>query len=67
MKTKNTRKRRIVFTLFLLPAIAFIWFFGWSLYWLGHQRETKEKEPATKEYTVTMLVIPDEQTIEEIS
>ena len=61
---KNTRKRRKAFTLILLPAVVFIWLIGWSLYWIGLKRKTAEKESAPKKYHVTMLVIPDEQTIE---
>jgi flagellar basal body-associated protein FliL len=61
---KNTRKRRKAFTLILLPAVVFIWLIGWSLYWIGLKRKTTEKKSAPKEYDVTMLVIPDEQTVE---
>ena len=58
---KNTRKRRKTLTLFLLPALAFIWLVGWSLYWVGLQRKTIEKEQAISEYNVTMMVIPNEK------
>jgi hypothetical protein len=64
LKTQNTRKRRRALTLVLLPVIVFIWFVGWSLYWIGSQRKTPEKESVPKEYNFTMLVIPNEQAIE---
>lgn len=36
---KEERKRNKVLILLLLPAVVFIWMIGWSLYWIGHQKE----------------------------
>jgi hypothetical protein len=58
---KDTSKRRKTLTLFLFPALVFIWLVGWSLYWIGVQRKTIEKEQTPSEYNVTMMVIPSEK------
>jgi hypothetical protein len=40
---KGKRNRAVVAV--LLPAIIFIWVVGWSLYWIGHQRESRKPNP----------------------
>jgi hypothetical protein len=40
----------------LLPALVLVWLVGWSMYWLGHQREDKSRtEPAPKKDNVTLI------------
>jgi len=58
---KDTHERRKTLTLILLPALALIWLVGWSLYWIGFQRKTTEKEQASNENNVTMMIIPKEK------
>jgi hypothetical protein len=33
----------------MLPALVFAWLVGWSLYWIGHQRENKSRTKSTPE------------------
>jgi hypothetical protein len=40
----------------MLPALVFAWLVGWSLYWIGHQRENKSRATSTPEKdNVTVL------------
>jgi flagellar basal body-associated protein FliL len=40
---KGKRNKAIIAV--LLPAIIFLWIVGWSLYWIGHQKETQKPQP----------------------
>jgi hypothetical protein len=64
---KNPKgKRNRAFIAILLPAIIFLWIVGWSLYWIGHQRESRETQPASspkKEDYVTLEAIPLEEPL----
>jgi flagellar basal body-associated protein FliL len=42
---KEERKRSKALILLLLPAVVFIWMIGWSLYWIGHQKERQKAKP----------------------
>jgi hypothetical protein len=33
----------------MLPVLVFAWLVGWSLYWIGHQRENKSRTKFTPE------------------
>jgi hypothetical protein len=33
----------------MLPALVFAWLVGWSLYWIGHQRENERQPKFTPE------------------
>jgi hypothetical protein len=46
VKTQNSRRNR-VFVVLLMPAVIFLWVVGWSLYWIGHQRDDK-RAPISK-------------------
>jgi hypothetical protein len=63
---KHKRKRNIVILVMFLPAVVFLWIFGWSLYWIGHQRENAKSKPQTstkeKDY-VNFMPIPLEKTL----
>lgn len=37
-------KRNRLFVLALLPVAVFLWFVGWSLYWIGKKREREGAE-----------------------
>ena len=40
-------KRNKAVIVLLLPAIIFLWIVGWSLYWIGHQKETRKAQPSS--------------------
>ena len=40
VKTLKRRRNRLIVAL-LMPAVIFLWVVGWSLYWIGHQRDDK--------------------------
>jgi len=63
---KRTRSRAIV--ALLMPAVIFLWIIGWSLYWIGHQRDGK-RAPSWKasENTVQLKAIPFEEKPEIIA
>ena len=54
--TKQKRKRNRLVVALLLPALVLVWLVGWSMYWLGHQREDKNRtKPAPKKDNVTLI------------
>ena len=54
--TKQKRKRNRLVVVLLLPALVLVWLVGWSMYWLGHQKEDKTRtEPARKKDNVTLI------------
>jgi len=54
--SKQTRKRNRLVVALLLPALVLVWLVGWSMYWLGHQREDKKRtKPAPKKDNVTLV------------
>ncbi len=57
MATKKGKvKRNNTLVLLLLPMLVFIFFMGWSMYWIGNQkRPNKAKREAPKEDNVTLL------------
>ena len=64
MKAKGKRSRVVVAV--LLPAIIFLWIVGWSLYWIGRQKESREPEPPTaskKDDYVSLKAIPLEEPL----
>jgi hypothetical protein len=40
-------KRNKAIIVLLLPAIIFLWIIGWSLYWIGHQKEPRKAQPSS--------------------
>jgi hypothetical protein len=65
--SKHKSKRNIVILVMFLPAVVLLWIFGWSLYWMGHQRENVRSKPYTstqKEKHVDFTPIPFEETLE---
>jgi len=42
---RGKRKRNRAIIVLLLPAIIFLWIVGWSLYWIGHQKEPRKAQP----------------------
>ena len=52
---------RAVLLLLMLPIVIFIWFIGWSLYWIGSTREVnKPRKIDQKELTFTVQM-PEEK------
>ena len=66
MKQKRKRNRLVV--ALLLPALVLVWIVGWSMYWLGHQKEDKTRtEPRSKKDNVTLIpavVLEETQELE---
>jgi hypothetical protein len=44
---RGRSKRHKAIIVLLLPAIIFLWIIGWSLYWIGHQKEPREAQPSS--------------------
>ena len=44
MTNKKGKRSRWLKAL-LLPAFIFLWIVGWSLYWIGHQKESRKPQP----------------------
>ena len=65
---KQKRKRNRVVVALLLPALVLVWIVGWSMYWLGHQKEDKTRtEPTSKKDNVTLIpsiVLEETQELE---
>jgi len=64
----NTKSKRnkLVIALFL-PGIVFLWLVGWSLYWIGRQKESQKTPPAAsrkEEDPVTLEAIAIEEYLE---
>ena len=47
--TKQTRRRKRLVVALMLPALVFAWLVGWSLDWIGHQRENERQPKFTPE------------------
>jgi hypothetical protein len=65
LKNAKGRRSRVVVAV-LLPAIIFLWIVGWSLYWIGRQKESREPEPPTAaepEDCVSLKAIPLEEPL----
>jgi hypothetical protein len=64
--TKQKGKRGRAVAALLLPAIIFLWIVGWSLYWIGRQKESRKPPPASspeKEDYVTLEAIALEELL----
>jgi hypothetical protein len=60
---KRNRKRSNKMALLLLPALIFIFFMGWSMYWIGNQKKPElAKRTAPKKDNVTLLPAVLEET-----
>ena len=42
--TAFMRKRNRVIMFLLMPIVVFIWFIGWSLYWIGSKEHAKPRK-----------------------
>ncbi len=60
---KKVRRKRSKLALLLLPIIVFIFFMGWSMYWIGDKKRPKaNKRKVPKEDGVTFLPAVSEET-----
>jgi hypothetical protein len=65
--TNPKGKRNKAIIALLLPAIIFLWIVGWSLYWIGHQKEPRKPQPpssAKEEDHVSLKAIALEEPLE---
>ena len=65
-KSKKKRSRAVIVMFF--PVVVILWIFGWSLYWIGRQRECGKAEPASslQEEDNVILVPMVAETMSEI-
>jgi len=57
-------RRNRLLTFSALPAVCFIWLFGWSLYWIGTHRERLKVTRKPEKPTTTFVVLLPEQNLE---
>ena len=57
-------KRKRIFVLLAMPFAVFLWFIGWTLYWVGTKKEKLKPEPVKKKESVTLTVLLPENKIE---
>jgi len=57
-------RRNRLLTFSALPAVCFIWLFGWSLYWIGTHRERLKVTRKPEKSTTTFVVLLPEQNLE---
>jgi hypothetical protein len=65
--SRGRSKRNKAIIVLLLPAIIFLWIIGWSLYWIGHQKEPLKAQPfssPTEEDHVSLIPIVFEEPSE---
>ena len=66
MKNPKGKRNKAIIAL-LLPAIIFLWIVGWSLYWIGYQKEPQKPQhpqSAEEEDHVSVEAIALEETLE---
>ena len=65
-KSKKKRSRAVIVMFF--PVVVILWIFGWSLYWIGRQRECGKAEPVSslQEEDNVILVPMVAETMSEI-
>ena len=63
---REKRKRNKAIIVLLLSAIIFLWIIGWSLYWIGHQKEPRKAQPSSpkEEDHVSLIPIVLEEPLE---
>jgi len=57
-------KRKRALMLLAMPLAVFLWFIGWTLYWVGARKKKLKPEPVKKKESVTLTVILPEDKIE---
>lgn len=65
--TNSKGKRNRVIVAVLLPAVIFLWIVGWSLYWIGHQKESRKHQPPAspeEEEYVSLEAVALEESLE---
>jgi hypothetical protein len=45
----------------MLPLVVFMWFFGWSLYWIGSRKDSKPREMAEQNELTFTVQMPEEK------
>ena len=68
MAAKKGKRKRNRLVLVLLPALIFIFFMGWSMYWIGDKKRPQKMKTKTLEKDpVTFMPIVLEETQEVIN
>jgi len=63
---KKVKRKRSKLAFLLLPMLIFIFFMGWSMYWIGDKKRpkaTKKKAPKGDSVTFLPVVLEETQTI----
>jgi flagellar basal body-associated protein FliL len=65
LKNSKGKRNKAVIAL-LLPVIIFLWIVGWSLYWIGRQKESRKPQPdsSEEEEYVSLEAITLEESLE---
>ena len=55
------RKRNRVVLFLLIPIVVFIWFIGWSLYWIGSRENAEPRKPSSQNELAFAVQMPEEK------
>jgi len=55
------RKRNRVTLFLLIPIVVFIWFIGWSLYWIGSREDAKPRKMPEQNELAFAVQMPEEK------
>jgi len=55
------RKRNRAALLFVLPIAVFIWFIGWSLYWVGSKRQAVAPSMKPLDGVTFTVIVPEQK------
>ena len=58
------RRNRAALLLLMLPIVIFIWLIGWSLYWIGSQREVSKPRKIIEQEELTFTALMPEEKYE---
>jgi hypothetical protein len=57
----SMRKRNRVVLFLLMPIVFFMWFIGWSLYWIGSREDAKSRKTSGQNELTFTVQIPAEK------
>jgi hypothetical protein len=59
--TAFMRKRNRVALFLLMPTVVFMWFIGWSLYWIGSREDAKPRKTSDQNELTFTVQMPEEK------